>query len=118
MDVCFICRGFIHQPLLIVDFHGLQVSSEAPPIHAHHPTGPQYGQSNGHLDAILDYVQLAAAHLVPLDGHLGDFDARTSANNTAVAAQDGGGGCGLGKHQHLDIEDPAFGMHVGNDVRQ
>lgn len=53
---------------------------------------------------------------MPLNGHLSDLDARARADNTAVGAEDGRGGGGLGEHQHLDVEDPAFGMHVGDDV--
>jgi hypothetical protein len=26
--------------------------------------------------------------------------------------------CGFGEHKHLDVEDPAFGMHVWYDMRQ
>lgn len=97
---------------------GLKVSGEASPIYAHHPTRPQDGQSNGHFDAILNNIQLTSTDLVPLNRHLGDLDARTSANNTAIATQDGSGRGRLGKHQHLNVEDPAFGMHVGDNVWQ
>lgn len=99
-------------------FVDLAALSKASPIHAHHPTRPQHKQSNGHLDAVLDNIQLAAAHLVPLNGHLGDLDARTGPNDAAVAAQDGCSGRGLGEHQHLNVEDPALSMHVRDNVRQ
>lgn len=94
------------------------VSSKASPIHAHHPTRPQHKQPNSHLYAVLDNIQLAAAHLVPLNRHLGDFDARAGADDAAIAAQDGRRRGGLGEHQHLNVEDPALGMHVRDNVRQ
>lgn len=55
---------------------------------------------------------------MPLDGHLGDPDPRAGADNTAVGAEDRGRGRRLGEHQHLNVEDPALGVHVGDDVRE
>lgn len=55
---------------------------------------------------------------MPIDGDLGDLNTRATANNSAVVAEDGDGRGGLGQHQHLDIEDPALGVHVRDDMGQ
>lgn len=89
---------------------------QSPSVNTHHPTGPQHSQPQCHLDTVLDHIELTTTHLVPLNGHLCHFNPGTSADNTAVAAEDGGGGCRLGEHEHLNVEDPAFGVHVGHDV--
>lgn len=93
-------------------------SRPASPIHAHHPASAEDSEADGHLDAVLNDVELAAADLVPVDGDLGDLDAGAAANNRAVVAEDWDGGGRLGQHQHLDVEDPALGVHVGDDVGQ
>ena len=85
-------------------------------IHAQHPASTQDGQTNGHVDAVADDVELAAADLVPLDGNLCDLNARAAANDGAVRAQDGGRRGGLGQHEHLNVENPAFGVHIGHNV--
>lgn len=55
---------------------------------------------------------------MPVDGDLGDLDAGAAADGGAVVAADGDGGGRLGEHEHLDVEDPALGVHVGDDVGQ
>lgn len=95
-----------------------RVLRQASPIHAHHPASAKHGEADGHPDAVLYDVELAAADLVPLDGDLGDLDAGGAADDGAVGAEHGHGGGRLGEHEHLDVEDPALGVHVGHDVGQ
>ena len=95
------------------EFRGLRQPS---PIHAHHPAGAQNSQANGHLDTVLNNIELAAVDLVPLDWDLGHLDSGAGANNRAVGSKNRRGGCGFGKHEHLDIEDPALRVHVRYDV--
>lgn len=61
-----------------------RVLCQASPIHAHHPASAKHGEADGHLDAVLYDVQLAAPDLVPVDGDLGDLDAGGAADNSAV----------------------------------
>lgn len=55
---------------------------------------------------------------MPVYGDLGDADAGHGADDGAVQGDDGGGRRRLGEHEHLDVEDPALGVHVGHDVGQ
>ncbi|RYC54938.1 hypothetical protein CHU98_g11270, partial [Xylaria longipes] len=91
-------------------------SRQTSPINTHHPARAEHGEADGHLDAVLYDVQLAAADLVPGDGDLGDLDAGGAADNSAVGPEHRDGGGRLGQHEHLDVEDPALGVHVGDDV--
>lgn len=91
-------------------------SSQPSPIHTHHPTRSQNSQPNGHLDAVLNNIQLTTPHLMPLNWHFSNLDTRTSANNTAIATEDGRSGRRLRKHEHLNVEDPSFGVHVRHDM--
>lgn len=70
-------------------------------IDAQRPSRPQDGQSPGHADAITHDIQFTSQDLPPSHRHLGHGDAGK-----------------LRQHEHLDIEDPALGMHVWYDVRQ
>lgn len=69
------------------------------PIDAHGPADPQDGQAPCHAETVAEDVQLGALDLAPADGDLDDRDPRR-----------------LGQHQHLDVEDPALGVHVRDDV--
>lgn len=91
-------------------------SCQPPPVHTKHPTCPQHRKADSHLDAVLDDVELASANLVPLNGHLGNLDAWAGADNTTITTKDRGGGGRLGEHKHLNVKDPALGMHVWDDV--
>src|SRR5690348_761807 len=55
---------------------------------------------------------------MPLNWHFSNLDAGTGANNTAIVAKDWCCGSRLGKHEHLNVKDPALGVHVGDDVRE
>ncbi len=61
----------------------------ATPVDAQHPAGAQHGEADGHADAVLDKAHLAAVDLVPGDGHLGNSNAGTGANDSAVVGDDG-----------------------------
>ena len=65
------------------------------------PAHSQQRQTPSHSDAIPDNIQLAAHDLLPPYSNL---------NHSDISA--------LGQHEHLDIEDPAFRVHVRYDVRQ
>jgi len=55
---------------------------------------------------------------VPPHGHLGDPDPRRGADNITAGTEYRGGRRRLGEHEHLDVEDPALGVHVGDDMGQ
>lgn len=84
----------------------------SPPINTQHPTRPQHRQSPRHTNTIPQHIQFTPPHLPPPDGHLLDPNPRTGARGPRGARR------ALGEHQHLDVEDPAFGVHVGDYVRQ
>ena len=72
-----------------------------PRVDAQRPSGPQDGEIPSHGETIPQDIQLAASDLGPADVDLGDGHAG-----------------GLGEHEHLDVEDPALGVHVRYDVGQ
>lgn len=72
-----------------------------PFVYPNNPCSPQHRQTKRHPKTVPNNVQLAPLDLLPANRDLshGDVDA-------------------LGQHQHLDVENPAFRMHVRNDVGQ
>lgn len=72
-----------------------------PSIDADGPADPQHRQPPRHAQTIPQHVELGALDLSPADGDLYDGDPGK-----------------LGQHQHLDVEDPALAVHVGDDVGQ
>lgn len=71
------------------------------PVNAKRPCSPQHGQTPSHAQAIPQNIQLTPLDLFPSNG---DFDHGDAGR--------------FGQHQHFDVEDPALGMHVGDDVRE
>lgn len=70
-----------------------------PLIHTQPPSSPQKSQSKRHSQTVPNDIQLAPLDLLPTDGYL-----------------DHGNVSALGQHEHLDVEDPAFGVHVRHNV--
>ena len=87
-----------------------------PPIDAQHPTGAQHSQTERHTDTRSDNVELAPRDLVPTDRHLDDANAGGGANDAAVRADYGHRRSRFGQHQHLNVKDPALGVHKGYNV--
>lgn len=89
--------------IFIPPINTLAFPSLPPLINTYHPTRSQDGKSPRHPQTIPHNVQFTATDFLPSYGYFRDFDTSR---------------CALGKHQHFNIEDPAFGMHVRNDMRE
>jgi hypothetical protein len=72
-----------------------------PFIYPKNPCSPQHRQAKRHPKTVPNNVQLAPLDLLPANRNFGHGD---------VGA--------LSQHQHLNVEDPAFRVHVGNDIGQ
>src|SRR3954468_10231533 len=68
-------------------------------IHTKRPSRPQDSQTPGHANAISKNIQLAPLHFPPTHRNLSHGDPGK-----------------LSQHEHLNIEDPAFGVHVWHDI--
>lgn len=87
-------------------------------VDTQHPAESQNGQAKCHIDAVLDQVHLGTIDLVPINRYLGDSNTGRDTNHCAVNSDHRGRRSGLGKHQHLNVKDPAFRVHVRDNVRQ
>lgn len=72
-----------------------------PPINPKTPSSPQHRQPESHPQTIPDNIQLASLDLFPSDRDFSHWDVGT-----------------LGQHQHFDVENPTFRVHVWDDVGQ
>lgn len=70
-----------------------------PSVNAKSPRSPKHCQPPRHPQTIPHHIQFAALDLLPPHRDLRHRDGRA-----------------LGQHQHLDIKNPAFRVHVRNDV--
>ena len=72
-----------------------------PSINAQPPSNPQQRKPICHAQTIPQHIKLATLNFLPPNRDLHYRDARQ-----------------LSQHQHLDIEDPAFAMHEGDNIWQ
>lgn len=77
----------------------LKLLCSLPFVYTKSPRSPEHRQAERHSQAVPNHIQLASFDFLPPNWHL---------NHGDVSA--------FSQHKHLYVENPAFGMHVRDDV--